>query len=387
MMPQNIVSQWIEYFETVVRTREISRNKELNLTESHANQPVIKSFPNRCYLEVTNQCNLRCHMCGQSWFEGKRSYIPDEILEKVKELYPYMDEISVFGFGESLVDKRFFDILAMIPRRIQTRYVSNGILMNRDAAEKMIELELKDLNISIDAACEETFVFVRAQKGFERIINNIKTLMELKKQKNAEYPRLTMCYTFFRRNAEEFLRFIELAHSLGVKRVSGDYLIVYRNELVNESLYFDQELGNRVFKQARELADKLGVELFLPSSFEEAHKKEHSGEMLMCYEPWEFVYFRSDGLVQPCCVNDLSLGDLRKQSFNEIWNSQAYQDFRKMVNTTRSNLNCAQCMGRGMRKITDKSFHIKILDKEGNVLGPEPVFESTLSVGSGTVTV
>ena len=107
----------------------------------------------------------------------------------------------------------------------------------------------------------------------------------------------------------------------------------------------------------------------------------------MCYEPWEFIYFRSDGHIGPCCVNDVKLGDLNNYTFDEIWNGELYQKFRAMVNTTRNDLNCAQCMGRGMRKVTEKSFHIKILDKEGKVLGPEPVLEPTLSVGSGTVTV
>src|ERR1700688_4361649 len=104
-MPQNIISQWIDYFETTARKREITQNMELNFKESRANKTIVKSYPYRCYLEVTNQCNLRCPMCGQSWFEGKRSYVAEPILNKIKELYPYLQEISVFGFGESLVDK------------------------------------------------------------------------------------------------------------------------------------------------------------------------------------------------------------------------------------------------------------------------------------------
>jgi len=386
-MPRNIVSQWIDYLETVARKREISNNLELNFKESRANKTMVKSYPHRCYLEITNQCNLRCPMCGQSWFEGKRTYISEPVLNKIKELFPYMQEISVFGFGESLVDKRFFDILAMIPRNIRKRYVSNGILMDQKAAEKMIEYELHDLYISMDAACEDTFMFVRGQKGFERIVENIKTLTKLKKQHNAEYPQVTMAYTFFRRNAEEFLNFIDLAHSLGVKRISGDYLIVYREDLIKESLYFDQPFANQIWRRAKEKASRLGIDLAIAKSFEDAEKEEKSSKMILCYEPWEFVYFRSDGYIGPCCVNDIKLGDLNKYTFNEIWNGELYQKFRQMVNTSRNDPNCTQCMGRGMRKITDKSFHIKILDKEGAVLGPEPVLEPTLSVGSGTVTV
>src|SRR5208283_108489 len=178
--------------------------------------------------------------------------------------------------------KQFFDILRMIPKNITKRYVSNGILMDKEAAEKLIEYELHNLYISIDAASEETFLFVRGQKGFERIVNNIKTLMQLKKERNAEFPNVTMCYTFFRRNAEEFMDFLDLAHSLGVKKVSGDYLIVYRQDLIKESLYFDQPFANDIWRRAKEKATKLGIQLTVPKSFEEAARQEKSGKMIMC---------------------------------------------------------------------------------------------------------
>ena len=371
-MPQNIVSQWIRYMETSHRERRLHKNAELNYQESRANTPVLKSYPTRCYLEITDQCNLRCPMCGQNWFTYQRTFIPEEVLEKFKGLFPYLKDIAVFGFGESLVDKRFFDILAMIPRHINTRYVTNGLLMDRNACEKMIDLELNEISISMDAATSDTYYFVRRSKGFDKIVENIKTLVELKQQKNSRNPEIIMSYALFKRNAEEFLDFILLAHTLGVTKVSANYLIVYREDLMDESLYYHQELGNRVFREAKALAKQLGIDLFMPKSFEEAEPEESTGKLVTCYEPWEFVYFRSDGMIQPCCVNDTELGDITKQSFDEIWNGPVYQKFRKMVNTTRTNPNCAQCMGWGMRKVTDIEAHIKLLDKDGNVIGPNP---------------
>jgi MoaA/NifB/PqqE/SkfB family radical SAM enzyme len=368
-MPENIVAQWINYMESAFKGSNSKKNKALLLKDSRANTPSTRAYPTRCYLEITNQCNLRCSMCGQSWFEGKRTYITNEVLQKFRELYPYLEEVCVFGFGESLVDKRFFQILADIPSHIRKKYVSNGVLIDRAAAEQMIKLQLNELYISMDAATEETYYFVRGQKVFNRIIQNIQGLMELKKARNSVFPEVALSYTFYRRNLEEFLQYLDLAHSLGIKKVTGDYLIVYRQELVQESLFFDQERTNKMFKIFRQKAKELNIELNIPLAFDEAEHDEKSGELIPCYEPWEFVYFRSDGLIQPCCVNDKTLGDINTQSFGDIWNGKSYQDFRTMVNTTRKNPNCAQCMGRGMRKVTEQAFHIKILDKEGNVIG------------------
>jgi len=384
-MPENIFTQWVRYMETVFRAGDPAKNKELSHRESRDNKTSLKSYPHRCYLEITNQCNLRCPMCGQSWFEGKRSYIPDEVLAKIKEIYPYLQEINVFGFGESLVDKRFFNILADIPPHIRKKYVSNGLLINAQAAEKMVDLQLHELFISLDSATEETFQFVRGQKGFQRIIENIKELNRIKKEKNSQYPIISLAYTFYRRNIEEFFQFMELAHSLEIPRITGDYLIVYRPELEKESLFYDQEKANTLFPQFRERAKELGIELIIPKTFEESAKEEASTQLIECYEPWEFIYFRADGKIGPCCVNDIQLGDLNTMSFDEIWNGAKYQAFRKMVNTTRKDPNCAQCMGRGMRKLTERSFHIKYLDKEGKVIkGENTDHEQALSSGSGS---
>jgi hypothetical protein len=40
---------------------------------------------------------------------------------------------------------------------------------------------------------------------------------------------------------------------------------------------------------------------------------------------------KSDGLIYPCCFSDEVMGDLRKQSFEEIWNGEKYQDLRKTL--------------------------------------------------------
>jgi radical SAM protein with 4Fe4S-binding SPASM domain len=384
-MPENIFTQWVRYMKTVFRAGDPAQNRELNYRESRSNKTSIKSYPHRCYLEITNQCNLRCPMCGQSWFEGKRSYIPDEVLAKIKEIYPYLQEINVFGFGESLVDKRFFNILADIPPHIRKKYVSNGLLINAEAAEKMVDLQLHELFISLDSATEETFQFIRGQKGFQRIIQNIKELNRIKKEKNSQYPIISLAYTFYRRNIEEFFQFMELAHSLEIPRITGDYLIVYRPELEQESLYYEQEKANVLFPQFRQRAKELGIVLIIPKTFEESAKEEASTQLIECYEPWEFIYFRADGKIGPCCVNDIQLGDLNTMSFDEIWNGAKYQAFRKMVNTTRKDPNCAQCMGRGMRKLTERSFHIKFLDKEGKVIkGENTDHEQAVSSGSGS---
>ncbi|MBI1293089.1 radical SAM protein [bacterium] len=50
-----------------------------------------------------------------------------------------------------------------------------------------------------------------------------------------------------------------------------------------------------------------------------------------CGNAWNHVHVKSDGLVYPCCFSDEVMGDLRKQSFEQIWNGPKYQDLRESL--------------------------------------------------------
>jgi MoaA/NifB/PqqE/SkfB family radical SAM enzyme len=366
---QNIVHRILRYNSPEQRRK---RNRRLNERESRKGILCARSFPLRCYLETTNRCNLRCQMCGQSFFEGERSDMSDEILQKIKPLFPMFQEISIFGFGEALIDQRIFNILEMIPTQVNTRLVTNAVLLDEKAAEQLIKLQLKQLYISIEATNEDTYAFVRGGRHFKKVIENVERLMEMKKKMNAEFPQVAFAFTFMKRTAAEFLDFMDLAAKLGIKIITGDYLIVYRPELEQESLFFHQDYANQIFAQAHEKAKALGIELRIPPSFEEAEKEakgrsDKSG-WRVCYEPWEFVYFRSDGYLSPCCANDVKLGNLNTGTYSEAWNSKTYQKFRETVNTSRPHPHCQSCINTGKRIITQREFHIKILDKKGKIV-------------------
>ncbi len=59
-----------------------------------------------------------------------------------------------------------------------------------------------------------------------------------------------------------------------------------------------------------------------------------------CGNPWTHVHIKSDGKVYPCCFSDEEMGDLRKQSFEEIWNGEKYQDLRQSLTQERPWASC-----------------------------------------------
>ena len=66
--------------------------------------------------------------------------------------------------------------------------------------------------------------------------------------------------------------------------------------------------------------------------------------MQLCTDPWRKMYIDWQGLVFPCCVwKEEPLGDLRRESFLEIWQSQRYRRLRQGLTTGDLGKSCANC--------------------------------------------
>jgi len=52
-----------------------------------------------------------------------------------------------------------------------------------------------------------------------------------------------------------------------------------------------------------------------------------------CGNPWTHVHIKLDGKVYACCFNHTVMGDLRTQSFDDIWNGSRYRSLRHSIVT------------------------------------------------------
>ena len=66
-----------------------------------------------------------------------------------------------------------------------------------------------------------------------------------------------------------------------------------------------------------------------------------------CWKLWHANVITWDGLVVPCCFDKDAmhrLGNLKMQSFKEIWHNDNYRQFRSELMTSRKNIDiCANC--------------------------------------------
>jgi len=71
----------------------------------------------------------------------------------------------------------------------------------------------------------------------------------------------------------------------------------------------------------------------------------------MCLFPWTHMYVHTSGDVYPCCIaettrKEMSLGNVKQNSIEEIWNNEKYRELRKNMVEGTPVSQCNQCYTR-----------------------------------------
>lgn len=102
----------------------------------------------------------------------------------------------------------------------------------------------------------------------------------------------------------------------------------------------------------------------------------------VCVMPWVHFHVAQNGLVTPCCQSpwkdEDALGDINKQSIEEIWNNSEIRDLRKKMLQGKKDSRCARCFEKekdgwlSLREISNNDYLnktdiLKITDTDGSV--------------------
>jgi radical SAM protein with 4Fe4S-binding SPASM domain len=252
-------------------------------------------FPKVILIDTISYCNLRCSMCVHKEMIRKKGIMPWDLFTKIIDEIAEVDKnvrIWMVFFGEALLLKRkkpsIFDMIAYAKSKGLTDVVlnSNGNLLDHKAAKGLIESGLDALYIGIDAFKPETYVKVRVGGNYEKTVNNVVNLIELKKQMNSENPEVFVQFLEMDINTDEKENFIKFWTAQGTivkirPKVSWAGMINAPNLI----------LGNE--------------------------------ERWPCYWAMQTMSITDTGKVVTCAV-DLDakyvVGDVNEESLREIWN-------------------------------------------------------------------
>lgn len=296
------------------------------------NKPTQWGYPISVSFEPTTSCNLRCPECpsGLRAFTRPTGMLQQDLFKKT------IDEISkdllylIFYFqGEPYLNPGFLDMVKYAhDKGIYTATSTNAHYLTDENARKTVESGLDRLIISIDGTTQDVYTQYRIGGNLEKVIQGARNIVKWKKELNSKTPFVFFQFLVVKPNEHQIDDIKVLAKEIGVDQVRFKTAQVY-----------DYEEGNRLIPTI----DKY-------SRYQKKEDGTYKIKNKMGNHCWRLSHapvITFDGLVVPCCFDkdaQHKLGDLKKQSFKELWHNDQYVKFRTQLKEGRKNIDiCANC--------------------------------------------
>lgn len=333
---------------------------------------VLGIRPLKLEMDVTSQCNLRCTMCYLSDPRfGRRPRVDvsvDSFREIARQVFPHCGLVSLSFGTEPLLHPRIEELLEITAREgVPWRYlITNAQLLDERRIETFVRVPLHGFSISVDASTRTTYERIRRGASWDRLIANVRALQAAKRRAGSVFPRITFNFVLMRSNLEELPGLVELAHELGVEGVAAMHVTPFEGlDTADERLDGEPERCNAVLARTRAVAERLGVPVALPESFDVADAApavlkdatpvgflfpEPTAPTTGCPFPWQFVGIDPYGNVVPCghWYTRPPMGDVHTQSFAEIWNGARWRELRREHAGGDLASDCRHCPAAGM---------------------------------------
>lgn len=282
-------------------------------------------------VEPTTSCNLRCPECpsGLRKFTRDTGMINLELYGKIlDQLSPDLFYLILYFQGEPYLNPVFFRMVEEAKKkRIYTATSTNAHFLTDNLARKTVESGLDRIIISLDGLDQQTYEKYRVGGSLDKVIEGTKNLVRWKKELKSRTPFIILQFIVFSTNEHQVAELKKVARELGVDKL----------ELKTAQVY-NYEKGNDL----------------IPSQKEYARYKMQNGKFVIdnplnnhCLRMWRGCVITWDGLVVPCCFDkdaEHRLGDLKTESFREIWRGERYREFRDKLFSDRKAIDiCRNC--------------------------------------------
>lgn len=324
-------------------------NKGLNRLEIHEKKILLESKPTALMVILTTRCNLRCIMCSR--VRTGQMTLPFELVKKAYALFPYSGLIDWQGGEVFLVDyfKELFLKAASYPNILQ-HITTNGLLIDEEWSRIFSESSVS-LLYSIDSVSKDIYESIRIGAKFEDLLKSIDLVNRFRRKSNNR-NNLEMTTVIMKRNYKTLHLFPKFCKKYDFSSLTFDLLIpqvipeedivsgpdldaiLYLNKTIpqieNEckanNIHFKCTYASFINKVSNNFIDN-----GLNRNVHFKYGLKLDNFVTDCTYPWKRIYIENDGRVYPACQCEESIGDLKNNSWEEIWNGPVMQSYRNLI--------------------------------------------------------
>jgi len=293
----------------------------------------VWGLPPIVMIEITNFCNLKCPLCpsGTGQLNRPRGYMSFETFKKiVDEVHQYAFMLILWNQGEPFLNKDFLKMCSYASSKNLLLLVSTNANYIPDP-EGVVKAGIDRIIISADGATQETYNRYRVNGNLENVINNVKNIVEAKKNKLAKLPKIIWQFIVMKHNEHEINEIRKITQEIGVDTLQLKTVQIYSkddiyNFLPNNPKYRRYKITNNDFELKYGIKNK-------------------------CRRLWTQPVVNWDGEVAVCCFdkdNDYKIGNINNTSLAELWTSSRFTKFRDIILKNRSSIEICRNCGEGV---------------------------------------
>jgi radical SAM protein with 4Fe4S-binding SPASM domain len=285
---------------------------------------------------------------------GHPDFPTEEAYRVLDDIASYAKPVIVLSGGEPLLRSDVFDIAKYgTAKGLRMCLATNGSLVTEENCLKMKDADIKMVSLSLDGSTAEVHDDFRNQKGAFAGVMNAAELF------NKHGIKFLINSSFTKRNQDEIPKVYKLAKKLGatawymfmiVPTGRGEDMM---KELISKEDY--EELLEWHYEMEKEEHDLLVRPTCAPhyyrvvlqkqkkdgEKFERRSLKFSTGGSKGCIAGQVIALIDVDGNVLPCSYFPKSGGNIRKQSFKDIWENSAL--FKEMRDFKGYKGRCGSC--------------------------------------------
>ncbi|MDY6932110.1 MAG: radical SAM protein, partial [Halobacteriota archaeon] len=192
--------------------------------------PIIRKFPNLApypryvEIEMTTICNKKCVLCEHTyWKDQEEKHLSFDEFEHIINEFPKLKWVNLTGEGDAFLNPDYLEMIRYLKsKNVPVFLVDSFDLIDNETAKELVKMGVDGIYVSMDGATSATYNRIKAGCDFDRSIDHIKNLIELKKEYKSPIPELCFRYVITTLNVDETPKFIDVISSLGNKKELGD---------------------------------------------------------------------------------------------------------------------------------------------------------------------
>ncbi|MFH1397100.1 MAG: radical SAM protein, partial [Candidatus Omnitrophota bacterium] len=302
--------------------------------------------PQTIVLDTYHRCNTDCVHCWIHTPKRKGSGRMDnlkmdinlykEIIDDAERIL--CDEVIIQGDGEPMLDNRFIEMITYVRNKgLKALFFTNGILLDKEKAAKIINLEVNEIFCSLPAGTAKTYALINSRQSretFSRIGKNLKNLIDARNKAGKNIPLLQMTHVIHNLNYQEMEEMARFDASIGADKVRF-YLVRLDKNIRSLKLKSGHiKVMQESLKRVEPFLKSRGIELQDNIHFQLKHYNPENGDWsgnafsnIGCPVGWFFSLVLSRGELSMCC--HLRIIDILKgKGFAQVWNSSRYDEVR-----------------------------------------------------------